>query len=143
VLDIEQFYPVFRAMEKHGLVLNLHGEMVSSPPSTFTKSDGIPAVTVLNAEPMFLPQLHKLHTAFPNLRIILEHVSTRQGLEAVQQCGPTVSRSTQSFLRCHLLLHVHDGMKSKTDARIYDIGGGDHNSTSPLDDDRRFCWGRV
>lgn len=74
-------------MEKHDLVLNLHGEMISSPPNASTAG---PAVTVLNAEPLFVPQLHKLHAAFPKLRIILEHVSTRQGLEAVKQCGPTV-----------------------------------------------------
>lgn len=74
-------------MEKHDLVLNLHGEMISSPPNARTAG---PAVTVLNAEPLFVPQLHKLHAAFPELRIVLEHVSTRQGLEAVRQCGPTV-----------------------------------------------------
>jgi hypothetical protein len=90
VLDIEQYYPVFKAMEEHGLILNLHGEMISSPPAEFAKTDGTAAVTVLNAERMFLPQLHKLHSAFPKLRIILEHISTREGLAAVQQCGPTV-----------------------------------------------------
>ena len=90
VLDIEQYYHVFEAMEANGLILNLHGEMMSSPPAAFAKSDSTAAVTVLNAEPMFLPQLHKLHAAFPKLRIILEHVSTREGLDAVRRCGPTV-----------------------------------------------------
>jgi dihydroorotase len=74
-------------MEANDLVLNLHGEMIGSAPA---RADGTAAVTVLNAEPMFLPQLHKLHAAFPKLRIILEHVSTLEGLEAVRQCGPTV-----------------------------------------------------
>ena len=77
-------------MEANDLVLNLHGEATSSPPTAFAKADGTAAVTVLNAEPMFLPQLHKLHAAFPKLRIILEHVSTREGLDAVRRCGPTV-----------------------------------------------------
>ncbi len=90
MLDIEQYYNVFEAMEEHGLVLNLHGEMMSSPPAAFDKADGTAAVTVLNAEPMFLPQLHNLHAAFPKLRIILEHVSTREGLDAVRRCGPMV-----------------------------------------------------
>lgn len=76
-------------MEKHDLVLNLHGEMISSPPDALS-SKSSPVVTVLNAEPLFIPQLHKLHAAFPKLRIILEHVSTKQGLEAVRQCGETV-----------------------------------------------------
>lgn len=91
VVDLEEFYPVFEAMEKHGLVLNLHGEVISSPPSKFSIANGTEAVTVLNAEPKFLPQLHKLHAAFPSLRIVLEHVSTREGLDAVRKCGPTVS----------------------------------------------------
>ena len=90
VLNIEQFYPVFAAMQKHGLVLNLHGEMASSPPRECC-GDGLEAVTVLNAEPKFLPQLEKLHKTFPSLRIVLEHVSTREGLDAVRRCGATVS----------------------------------------------------
>lgn len=89
VLDIEQLYPVFAAMEKHDLVLNLHGEMISTPASAVGKQTE-PVVTVLNAEPLFIPQLAKLHAAFPKLRIILEHVSTKQGLDAVRACGPNV-----------------------------------------------------
>jgi dihydroorotase len=77
-------------MEKHDLVLNLHGEMISTPASAVGKQTE-PVVTVLNAEPLFIPQLAKLHAAFPKLRIILEHVSTKQGLDAVRACGPNVS----------------------------------------------------
>ena len=76
VLNIEQYYPVFEAMQANDLVLNLHGES--------------PGVTVLKAEAGFLPQLEKLHAAFPSLRIILEHVSTREGIDAVRRCGATV-----------------------------------------------------
>ncbi|KAL6716716.1 dihydroorotase [Lecanora helva] len=81
VLDIEQYYHIFKAMEEHDLVLNLHGEMTGSPPD----------VTTLNAEAKFVPQLCKLYQRFPFLRIVLEHVSTREGLEAVRKCGPTVA----------------------------------------------------
>jgi dihydroorotase len=90
VLDIEQYYHVFEAMQANDLVLNLHGEMISSSSSAFDTADGTRAVSVLNAEAMFLPQLHKLHAAFPRLRIVLEHVSTREGLDAVRRCGSTV-----------------------------------------------------
>ncbi|MCJ1255347.1 hypothetical protein MMC24_003163 [Lignoscripta atroalba] len=105
VLDIEQYYHIFEAMEANGLVLNLHGEMISSPPSAFAKADGSGAVSVLNAEPMFLPQLYKLHAAFPQLRIILEHVSTREGLDAVRRCGPTVGGTITAH---HLWMTVDD-----------------------------------
>ena len=69
-------------MQAYDIVLNLHGEAVSSP-----------GITVLNAEREFIPTLHKLHKAFPSLRIILEHVSTREGIEAVRRCGATVFSS--------------------------------------------------
>ncbi|KAL8913867.1 MAG: hypothetical protein Q9172_007203 [Xanthocarpia lactea] len=77
VLDIEQYYPVFEAMQAHDLVLNLHGET--------------PEIEVLQAEAAFVPTLHRLHAAFPKLRIVLEHVSTAQGVEAVRKCGATVA----------------------------------------------------
>ena len=80
VLNIEQYYSVFEAMEANHLVLNLHGEMISASPG----------VTSLNAEAMFMPQLYKLHAAFPNLRIVLEHVSSQEGLDAVLRCGEKV-----------------------------------------------------
>ncbi|KAL8766933.1 MAG: hypothetical protein Q9209_006414 [Squamulea sp. 1 TL-2023] len=79
VLEIDKYFPVFQSMEAHDLVLNLHGET--------------PDIEVLQAEAAFLPTLYQLHTAFPKLRIVLEHVSTRQGIEAVRQCGPTVAAS--------------------------------------------------
>ncbi len=77
VLDIEQYYPVFEAMQAHDLVLNLHGET--------------PEIEILQAEAAFVPTLHRLHAAFPKLRIVLEHVSTAQGVEAVRKCGATVA----------------------------------------------------
>ena len=64
-------------MEKHGLVLNLHGE--------------VPNVDVMNAEEAFLPTLKRIHEQCPNLRIILEHCSTAAAVETVRSCGPSVA----------------------------------------------------
>jgi len=58
VLDYEVFYPVFRAMEQCGMVLNLHGEC----PSDHGKN-----ITILNAESSFLPTLKSLHAEFPKV----------------------------------------------------------------------------
>lgn len=99
-------------MEKHDLVLNLHGEMISTPASAVGKQTE-PVVTVLNAEPLFIPQLAKLHAAFPKLRIILEHVSTKQGLDAVRACGPNVS--TLYTQPCEVRMFTY-----------YCIGSGNH-----------------
>lgn len=73
--DFSDFYPIFKALEENDLVLNLHGER---PPA---KDEDI---TVLNAEPLFLPALVKLSKDFPNLKIILEHCTTKSAVDTVR-----------------------------------------------------------
>lgn len=70
-------------MEEHGLVLNLHGEVLEllAPPGT-------------TLEEAFLPTLKTLHERFPKLRIVLEHCTTAAAVEAVRACGPTVGGMT-------------------------------------------------
>lgn len=72
-----KFDDVFAEMEKVGMVLNLHGEVPSDP-----NGDG---TCVLNAEERFLPHLHEIHRKFPNLKIVLEHVTTSAAVEAVSR----------------------------------------------------------
>lgn len=81
VLSYEPFYPVFRTMERCGMVLNLHGEC----PSDHTRN-----ITILNAESKFLPILKLLHSKFPGLKIVLEHCTTKEAIEAVEECGANV-----------------------------------------------------
>ncbi|KAF2877854.1 hypothetical protein BDV95DRAFT_556140 [Massariosphaeria phaeospora] len=110
VVDYATFYPVFAEMEKQNMVLNLHGEVPSTPthaPSSTTTKDDVPtpAITILNAEPAFLPTFKALHERFPNLRIILEHCSTAAALAAVRACGPTVAGTITAH---HLSLIIDD-----------------------------------
>ncbi|KAH8678463.1 dihydroorotase, homodimeric type [Xylariales sp. PMI_506] len=77
VSNFEDFLPIFAAMEKHDIVLNIHGE--------------VPYKTELTLEEAFLPTLKNLHERFPKLRIILEHCSTAAALDSVRSCGPTVA----------------------------------------------------
>jgi dihydroorotase len=58
VTSYDEFFDVFAAMEKHDLVLNLHGEVPNDPGSD---------ITVLNAEEAFLPTLIKIHQRFPKV----------------------------------------------------------------------------
>ncbi|KAI0133614.1 dihydroorotase [Xylariales sp. AK1849] len=95
VISYETFYPVFRAMEEEGLVLNLHGEV---------PSDG-KDITVMNAEASFLPTLRDLHSKFPKLRIVLEHCTTADAVAAVRSCGDTVVGTITAH---HLSLLVDD-----------------------------------
>jgi dihydroorotase len=60
---------------------------------------------ILNAEPQFLPHLHSLHKAFPRLRIVLEHATTRAAVSAVKECGSTVACTITAH---HLALTVDD-----------------------------------
>ncbi|GBE79545.1 Dihydroorotase [Sparassis latifolia] len=92
----EAYYPVFEAMEKEGMVLNLHGEV---------PSDALTDVCVLNAEPAFLPHLRKLHARFPRLRIVLEHATTRAAVECVKSLGHTVACTITAH---HLAMTVDD-----------------------------------
>ncbi|CAK7897802.1 dihydroorotase [[Candida] anglica] len=74
--DFTPFYPIFEALEANDLVLNLHGE---KPPS---KNEDI---HVLNAESKFLPALEKLHKDFPNLKIILEHCTSKDAIDTIEK----------------------------------------------------------
>lgn len=91
----EPFYPTFAAMEKHGLVLNLHGEV---PPASAGGD-----ITVMTAEQAFLPTLLDLSLRFPNLRIVLEHCTTAAAIQQVLACGPNVAGTITAH---HLFLTV-------------------------------------
>ncbi|EFX04581.1 amidohydrolase 2 [Grosmannia clavigera kw1407] len=94
VSDLKAFYNTFAAMEEHGLILNIHGEVVESlaPPNT-------------TLEEAFLPTLKSVHERFPKLRIVLEHCTTAAAVEAVKACGPTVGATITAH---HLYLTHHD-----------------------------------
>ncbi|KAI1822801.1 dihydroorotase [Xylaria intraflava] len=77
---VEVYAPTFAAMEQHGIVLNLHGEV----PGTVPNGD-------ISLEELFLPTLKRLNEKFPNLHIILEHCSTAAAIDAVRACSPTVA----------------------------------------------------
>ncbi|GFF37890.1 dihydroorotase, homodimeric type [Aspergillus udagawae] len=95
VRDYDEFIPVFAEMEKHDMVLNLHGEVPGSPGSD---------ITDMNAEEKFLPTLKMLNERFPRLRIILEHCSTEAALEAVRSCSSSVAATITAH---HLYLTHH------------------------------------
>ncbi|KAJ3368338.1 hypothetical protein GGF31_006429 [Allomyces arbusculus] len=94
--DYDVYYPVFKAMEEEGLVLNLHGECPSNAEAN---------ITILNAEAKFLSHLEKLHRAFPKLRIVLEHATTKAAVDLVQRLGDTVACTITVH---HLFLTVED-----------------------------------
>ncbi|KAH7584000.1 Dihydroorotase signature 1 [Nakaseomyces glabratus] len=94
--DFTAFYPIFKAMEEEHLVLNLHGEKPS-----VAKED----IHVLNAEESFLPALKKLHTDFPNLKIILEHCTTEAAVNAIEEINKNVTNISDVKVAATLTAH--------------------------------------
>ena len=92
VRRLEDAYPVFALMEDLGFVLCLHGEQ----PDAFS----------LDREAAFVKGLRALRATFPTLRIVLEHVSSAEGLNAVLEDGPL----TAATLTAHHLLYTLDDM---------------------------------
>jgi dihydroorotase len=80
VTALERTFPVLERMEANGLVLQLHGEV--------TDSD----VDVFDRERVFIDRhLSRIVTRFPRLKVVLEHITTREGAEFVLSHGPTVA----------------------------------------------------
>ena len=91
VTAIERCFEVLARMEMLDLPLLLHGEV----------TDG--AVDVFDRERVFIDTTLTLLTrSFPGLRIVLEHVTTREGVEFVRAAGPRVAATLTPQ---HLLLN--------------------------------------
>jgi dihydroorotase len=80
VTSLDRARHAIAAIEKHGLVLSLHGEV--------TDAD----VDVFDRERVYVERtLGKLTRDFPGLRIVLEHVTTREAAEFVAAAGANVA----------------------------------------------------
>ncbi len=95
VSAVEKAYPTIAAMESEGLPLLVHGESTD------------PAVDVFDREAVFIervlaPLLHR----FPKLRLVLEHITTRQGIDFVRAMGPNVAGT----LTAHHLLYNRNAL---------------------------------
>lgn len=79
VADLQQIYPVLEAMQKHDLPLLIHGEVVDS------------SVDIFDRERVFIEtQLAPIVRDFPDLRIVLEHLTTRDAVEFVSTSSPKI-----------------------------------------------------
>ena len=91
VTDLKRVYPVLAEMEKHDLPLLLHGEVTES------------GVDVFDREAVFIDRyLSALVREFPKMRVVLEHVTTRDGVAFVEQAGANVAATITAH---HLLLN--------------------------------------
>ena len=90
VTDLRKTYAVLEAMQRHGLPLLVHGEVTD------------PAVDIFDREAVFIDrQLTPLRRDFPELKIVFEHLTTREGVQYVQQAGSY----TGATITAHHLLY--------------------------------------
>ncbi|KAG7664377.1 URA4 [[Candida] subhashii] len=95
--DFTSFYPLFEVMQKHKLILNIHGEK----PSTEKEND----INVINAEPRFLPALKKLHQDFPKLKIVLEHCTTKSAVDLVREINSNHKSGDEIYVGATITVH--------------------------------------
>ena len=75
VKDLEKIYPVLEIMEEIGLPFLVHGEVVDSD------------IDIFDREAVFIDtKLIPIRTRFPKLRIVFEHLTTKEGVDYVLSC---------------------------------------------------------
>jgi len=95
VSAVEKTYPAIEAMAEQGLPLLVHGESTD------------PEVDVFDREAVFIDRvLTPLLDRFPKLKLVLEHTTTRQGIEFVCSAGANVAAT----LTAHHLLYNRNAM---------------------------------
>ncbi len=96
VKDIENVMPVLEHMSEIGLPLCVHGEVTD------------PSVDIFDREAAFIDRvLAPLRTRLPALKIIMEHVTTKDGVDYVNSSDNTAATLTTHHLiinRNHLLV---------------------------------------
>jgi dihydroorotase len=82
VTDIANIYPTLERMQDIGMVLCVHGEVTD------------PDVDVFDREAVFIDRvMSRIVRAFPGLKIVFEHITTRQAAEFVAD-GPATLAAT-------------------------------------------------
>ncbi len=91
VRDLANVHAVLEAMEEHGLPLLMHGEVTD------------PAVDIFDREQAFIDRhLLPLRQRFPQLRMVLEHITTRAAAQFIREAPAHVGATITAH---HLLLN--------------------------------------
>lgn len=98
-------YPVFECMARHSMPLLIHSEVTD------------PTVDVFDRECVFIEQFaRRLIADQPHLKIVLEHITTRQAVDFVQSCGPNVGATVTAH---HLLVNRNKLFEGGINAHYY------------------------
>jgi len=88
VTDLRKISATLEAMQRHGLLLLVHGEVTD------------PSVDLFDREAVFIERhLIPLRRDFPELKIVMEHITTQEAAQFVAQAdGPTAATITAHHL---------------------------------------------
>ncbi len=90
VSALKKIYPVLEAMQKHHMLLLVHGEVTD------------PEIDIFDREKAFIDtQLIPLRRDFPELKIVFEHITTQEAVQYVAKAGPHLGAT----LTAHHLLY--------------------------------------
>ena len=95
VSQLQALYPIFEAMELHDVPLLVHGEVTD------------PDIDIFDREAVFIErQLAPLVERLPGLRVVLEHITTREGVAFVRDSHAGVGGT----LTAHHLLYNRNAL---------------------------------
>jgi dihydroorotase len=95
VTDLRKTYKTLEAMQKEGLLLLVHGEVTS------------PDIDLFDREAVFIDtQLIPLRRDFPELKIVFEHITTKDAAHYVRDAD----RFTAATITAHHLLYNRNAM---------------------------------
>ncbi len=95
VTDVRAVYPVFEAMQKEGMVLCVHGEVVDAN------------IDIFDREKVFIDRvLAPLQREFPALKIVMEHITTQDAADFVNAMPEHVGAT----ITAHHLLYNRNAM---------------------------------
>ena len=91
VTDIAKCFPVLEAMEQENMPLLVHGEVND------------PEIDIFDKEKYFIDRvLVTIAQRFPNLRIVFEHITTKEAVEFVKEASENIGATITAH---HLLLN--------------------------------------
>ncbi|MCL1049155.1 dihydroorotase [Shewanella abyssi] len=94
VKALDSLFPIFEAMEKHGLLLLVHGEVTESH------------IDIFDREALFIERyLSRIVAAFPSLKVVFEHITTKEAADFVMSAADNVAATITPQ---HLLLNRND-----------------------------------
>lgn len=94
VSDIANIYPALEAMQEVGLPLLVHGEVTD------------PAIDIFDREQLFIKTiLEPLIAHFPKLKIVLEHITTKDAVDFVSSASSNIAATLTAH---HLLMNRND-----------------------------------